>query len=126
MARSRTPNKISREFAVRLGRLKPDQKIRAIVLLNTLDVPPGSRRSREERDEIREQVRELAIPALREVDDILARHQGTRLESGLAALGGVAVEGTPDAIEALAESDRVRAIMEDQPVLPSSRSRRRA
>jgi hypothetical protein len=53
---------------------------------------------------------------LQEVDAILARFHGRRLAEGPNALGYIPVETTSSGIRALAQSDSVRGIIEDQPV----------
>jgi hypothetical protein len=62
------------------------------------------------------QVRRLARPALLSIDRILHRFRGRRLAQGADALGSISVEATPAGIEALAASEYVRAILEDQPI----------
>ncbi len=55
-----------------------------------------------------------AVEALQEIDRILAHDQGKRLSEQPDALGTVAVETTPPGVFALAQSDRVKVILEDQ------------
>ena len=57
--------KISSEFSARLAHLKPQQKIRAMVMLG-VNVPgktSGQRQSRAERQAVIEQIRHSAEPA---------------------------------------------------------------
>jgi len=110
--------KISPEFSTRLARLKPQQKIRAMVMLR-IDVPgetPARRQSRTERQAAIERLRQSCLPALTQIDDILAHYSGKRLAAQVNALGAVPVETTAAGIRALAASDQVKAILEDQAV----------
>ncbi|SRR5712692_7188798 len=109
--------KISREFAARLDRFGPQQKVRAIVLLRTKEtgVAPTRRRSRVNRQATIEAVRQSAEQALGEIDGILARFDGRRL-ADVNALGSISVETTARGIAALAASEHVKAILEDQPI----------
>ena len=111
--------KISEALADRLNRLPPDQAIRLILLVQvptTSDQPVGRASRRATRAATIEAVRAAAQPGLAEVDRILAQHDGRRLNGDLSALGAVAVETTAQGAHALAESDQVRALLEDQPV----------
>jgi hypothetical protein len=109
--------KISPEFARRLARLAPHAMARAIVLLDTgpaLAPTPG-RPSKAVRKEIAEAIRTAAAPALTEVDRLLER-SGGRLAPGPDLFGSVAVEAPVSALMALAGSEHVRALLEDQPL----------
>ena len=110
--------KISPAFSARLARLQPQQKIRAMVLLH-VDVPgklSGQRQSRAERQAMIERIRESVEPALTEIDDILDHYTGKRLAASVNALGAVPIETTAAGINALAASDRVKAVLEDQAI----------
>ena len=110
--------KISPEFFVRLAHLKPQQKIRAMVMLH-VDGPgksSGQRQSGAERQAMIERIRQSAEPALTEVDNILAHYNGKRLAASVNALGVVPIETTAAGINALAASDRVKAVLEDQAI----------
>lgn len=110
-------DKISPEFASRLGNLGPADKVRAIVMLRVGDVGrPRRRRRREERQAIIKDVKESAGQALDEVDEILDRFGGQRLEDEVNAFGTIPVETTPPGIYALASSPRVQMIVEDQSI----------
>lgn len=101
-----------------LGRLGPDQKVRAIVLLRLHGSPRGlaGRGSSRERQAAIKAVRQESEPAVRDIDKILQRFKGTRLATHADALGSVPVETTPAGISALAISEHVKAILEDQPI----------
>lgn len=110
---------ISREFSTRLDRLKPEQKVRAIILLHTKAIettparPPNRLTLRKARAEA---IRRSATQALRDIDAILQKSGGTRLASRPGVLGSIPVEATSDGIKALANSAHVKAILEDQPL----------
>ena len=108
--------KISPEFSARLAHLKPQQNIRAMVMLgvDAAGKTSGQRQSRAERQAMIEQIRCMAEPALLEIDDILKHYHGKRLATGVNALGAVPIETTAAGIHALAASERVAAIFEDQ------------
>jgi hypothetical protein len=110
--------KISPQFSARLARMRPDDQVRVVLILDRGGARPGAVRRRDSRERARavETVRRGAESALAEIDEILARRGGHRLAAAPDALGTVAVEGNPAAIRALAEVPRVRAILEDQPI----------
>jgi len=116
-AKTALPAKISAEFTARLDRLQPDQKVRAIVMLDVGTArTAGGRRARGERAETVTAIRETADAALPDLDGMLQRFAGRRLAAHADALGCVPVETTARGILALAALDHVRAILEDQPV----------
>jgi hypothetical protein len=110
--------KISPEFARRLGRLAPHAMARAIVLLDTgpAPAPSAGRPSKAVRKEISEAIRTAAAPALAEVDRLLERSGGRRLAPGPDLFGSVPIEAPVSALLALAGSEHVRALLEDQPL----------
>ena len=110
-------SKISREFAVQLNRFRPQQKVRAVVMLHTKDAgeTPARRQSRADRQAAVEAMRKSAEQALVEVDDILKRFDGKRLASSPDALGSIPIETTVAGITALTSFEYVKAILEDQP-----------
>lgn len=112
--------KISPEFAARLDRLDPFQKVRVIVLL-CLDNALGTstkRQSPAERQAIIDAVREAAQAKLLEIDRVLEQFGGKRLAPTVDALGSLPIETTVAGINALAASEQVKAILEDQTILP--------
>lgn len=111
-------SKISREFKARLNHLKPEQKVRAIVMLRTDKAQPARSkdRSSSNRQAIINRVREAAESALSDIDGILKRFDGKRLAGRVSALGSVPVETTGEGIKALARSEHVKAILEDQAI----------
>jgi hypothetical protein len=113
--------KISPEFAQRLNRLEPNDTVCAIVLLDARnDTGSGGRRqSLTQREASIDAVRDSAERALVDIDAILKRAGGRRLADDPDALGTIPVESTVAGINALADSDWVTAIFEDQSVLPA-------
>ena len=113
---------ISREFTARLNRLGAKQKVRAIVLLQTGEnkANPTKPSSRQKRKEAIEKVRQASRSSLPNIDQILAQHSGKRLSEEVDALGSIAVESTAEGIKALAASEHVKAIFEDQEIFPLS------
>jgi hypothetical protein len=111
-------DKISTPFKMRLKHMKPQQKVRGIVLLqlNDHELAPGRRQSPSERQTAIEAMRKVAEPALIEIDRVLSHFGGKRLGATVNALGSIPIEATPDGITALATLDSVKAILEDQPI----------
>lgn len=110
--------KISPEFTMRLSRLRPDESVRALVLLQTMEAqaPVARRQSRLQRRTKVAAIRQSAATAVAAIDNVLARFGGKRLSDQVSALGSVPVETTASGIEALAECDAIKAILEDQPI----------
>ncbi len=108
--------KISPGFAARLVQLGPDEKVRAIVLLDTARTQKamGRRLTKTSRRTAIKNTRQLTSEALPEIDRILKRHDGKRLKTRIDALSAVPVVTTPAGIDALTDSKHVRAIFEDQ------------
>ena len=110
--------KISPEFAGRLARLAPHAMARAIVLLDTGPAPaaaPG-RPSKAARKTIAEAIQAAVAAPLAEVDRLLERSGGRRLAPGPDLFGSIPVEAPASALLALAGSEHVRALLEDQPI----------
>ena len=121
MDRTRPENKtpkISAQFAARLNRLRAGQKVQAIVMVQTGTASCGAagRKGRAQRQAEAKSTRESAEPALAEIDAILKRHRGKRLAPEVNALGCVPVETTADGVRAIASSDLVKAVLEDQQI----------
>lgn len=113
-----TAEKISEPFRSRLSRLGPQERIQAIVLIR----PPrqgkgaGRRQSREERQAKVAAIQTAAASALEELDRILGQHDGKRLAESPNALGCIPIEATRQGVLAVAESELVEAVLEDQPI----------
>ncbi len=110
--------KLSPEFRTRLNCLGPEQKVRAIVILETKDASSssGRRQSRAQRQAALEAVRRSAGAALAQIDETLEPFDGRRLSGSPNALGSILVEANAAGVLALAESKYVKAILEDQPL----------
>jgi hypothetical protein len=115
--KKRSKKKISSGFAARLDRLGPRQKVHAILFLHTdVDDASSKRQRGDERETAIEATRESAEQALSEVDDILARFDGHRLADRPDVLGSIPIETTTAGLKALASSEWVTAILEDQEI----------
>jgi len=110
--------KISPEFARRLARLAPDAMAHAIVLLDTGPAPATARGrpSKAARKTIAEAIQAAAAPAMAEVDRLRERSGGRRLAPVPDLCGSIPVEAPASVLLALAGSEHVRALLEDQPV----------
>jgi hypothetical protein len=108
--------KISPGFAARLEQLRPEEKVRAILLLRTAapHTPLKRRPGKVTRRQAVKKSRQSVAEVLPDIDRILKRHCGKRLKSQADALGSVPVLTTPAGIEALTISEYVKAILEDQ------------
>lgn len=119
-------SKISPEFGARLERLTPQQKIRAVVMLETERSPsapggalpqaPARRHTPAERQVAIARIRSAAQHSLEEIRPILEAFHAHLLAPAPDALGAVPVEIDAAGILALAQSSRVRTILEDQEI----------
>ncbi|MEH1797503.1 hypothetical protein [Nostoc sp.] len=114
------PNKVSPEFASRLSNLEPQQKVRVIVLLQVQDTQSltNKRQSRNERQAAIKAVRESAEQALGNIIEIIQNFDGRSLTEHPDLLGSILLEITVAGVNALAESEAVKAVMEDQSIYP--------
>ncbi|WP_017315273.1 hypothetical protein [Mastigocladopsis repens] len=119
-------NKISSEFACRLSHLAPQQKISVIVFLKleNLDQSICSRQSRAERKAAMEGIRNSAKQALGYIHKIIQDFGGIQLAESPDALGSIPVEISAAGVEALAESDVVKAVVEEQEIVPANDANR--
>ena len=117
-------NKISPEFAARLTHLEPQQKVRVIVLLQVKEAEnlTGPRQSRTERQAAMQAVRKAAEEALGTLDSIIKYFDGQLLVEHPDLLGSIPVEITAAGVKALATSDAVKAVIEDQAIHPGHSS----
>jgi hypothetical protein len=111
-------NKLNPEFAARLDRLAPHQKVRVVVLLESKGVEnlDRKRQSRLERQSTIQSFRESAAQSLANIDEIIQHFEGKLLVDYPDALGSISIEITPAGIEALAKSEAVKAVMEDKSI----------
>ena len=116
--RTEQRHKISAEFARRLERLGPRDKVRAILLLGNESEETSSleRRSAAGRAATIEVVRETAQRILPDIDPVLRRYHGRRLADTVDGLGSMPIEITPAGISALAALKHIKTILEDQPI----------
>lgn len=114
-------NKISTEFACRLSHLAPQQKVSVIVFLqlDNLDRTVGVRLSRDERKRAMEGVRNSAKQALSYIRKIVQDFGGKQLAENPDALGSIPIEISADGVKALADSDAVKAVLEEQEIVPA-------
>ena len=128
-ARNRWPAKLSKEFSTRLASIPAHQKLNAVVLLETGEECSATQpHSPHRRTRAIGALRKTCRPVLVDMDEILARFGGRRLDDDVSALGTVAVEATPAGIRTLADLKDVKTVLEDQNVtrvrLRSGRSER--
>jgi len=120
-------SKISPEFGARLEHLEPQQKIRAVVMLETncsegggtLSNPlsaPARRQTLDERRAAIARIQQAAQCSLEEIRPILEAFHAHLLAPSPDAVGAVPVEIDAAGIPALAQSSRVRTILEDQEI----------
>lgn len=110
--------KISPEFATRLMTLEPQQKIRVIVLLQIPETENKTvkRQTRAERQNTIQVVRNNANQALANIATILQNFEGKMLTEQPDLLGSIPIEITAHGVTALAQSNVVKTIIEDQPI----------
>lgn len=113
-------SKISPEFRARLSRLDPQQKIRAIVLLETgqRNSLPVRRQTYAERQAAIAHIRSTTQHAMGELNTLLQGFDGHPLAKAPDALGSVPIELNVAGIAALATVSWVKAILEDQDIHP--------
>ena len=116
-AGNRWTAKLSREFATRLESIPAHQKLHAVILLETgEEYPPAPPHSRRRRTQTIDALRNACRPVLVDMDEILAKFGGRRLDDDVSVLGTVAVEATPAGIRILADLEDVKTVLEDQDV----------
>jgi len=110
--------KISHEFAARLKRLAPGEKVRAILMLDTPDDSIAREHGprHRNRQEAMKLIHNSAVGALDDIDGILKRFDGQRLAENPSVLGTIPVEATAAGITQLGACKHVKAILEDQPI----------
>ena len=115
---SKPKTKISPAFKARLEHLKPQQRIRVIVMLHLRVITRKStqRQSRAERQAAIDAIRKSGESVLPDLDKILQQFGGKRLADSVNALGSVPVETTAAGVIALADYERVSTILEDQKI----------
>ena len=112
-------HKISADFANRLSNLHPQQKVRVIVFLYVdKGKNCGARQSPAERKAAIEAIRKSAKLALDYIFKIIQEFGGKPLAEDPGALGQIPIEISAAGVNALAESDLVKAVLEDQQISP--------
>lgn len=117
-------NKISPEFEARLSRLEPQQKIRAIVLLETGQprTATSRRQTYTERQAAIAHMREVTHHSMGKLNRLLQRFDGHPLAQAPDPLGSVPIELNAAGIVALTDLPWVKAILEDQDIHSLQRS----
>ena len=108
--------KISPNFASRLKSFEPERKVRVVLVIKTRS---GLQTNPKRQDSVTRKAtvssnQKFTQPVLKDIDIILERFGGERLTKQANALGSILVETTPAGVLALAESNKVKAIREDQ------------
>ena len=116
-AANRWPSNLSEEFAARLASIPADETLHAVVLLETSEQSSAPHRHnlRQRRTAIGA-LRIACRPVLVDMDEVLAKWGGRRLDDEVSALGTVAIEATPAGIKILANLKDVQTVIEDQNV----------
>ena len=122
MINDSSKQKISPEFATRLSRYPSTTKIRVIVLLEGTKPELNNNSDRQNRLE-----RKASIKAMQDsveqswqmVDQLIKDFDGEKLAPRPNALGSITIEITPLGIKALASSDAVKTIIENQKIYMS-------
>ncbi|MDJ0901410.1 MAG: hypothetical protein QNJ55_21640 [Xenococcus sp. MO_188.B8] len=111
-------HKISPQFAARLKNYSPEQKVRVIVLLksNNNIADNSQRQSRLARKAAIQAMQQSVQQAAQEIDRIIQDYGGKKLAKQPNILGTIPIEITPPGIQALALSDSVKAIIENQKI----------
>ena len=110
-----------RHATSRQKKARPDSGriLHAVVLLKTPASATGNggnRPDRSRRQAAIDEIRASASKALAAIDEILAQFDGRRISDAPTALGTIVVETNAEGIAALAKSEHVKAVMQDQPV----------
>ena len=113
-------NKLSPEFASRLAQLEPQQKVQVIVLLQVKEPrnPTGKRQSSRDRQAAMQAIRESAEQSLEKIEGIIKDFEGKPLVAHPNVLGSIPIEITAAGVNAIAESDAVKAVIENQGIYP--------
>ncbi|UCE46711.1 MAG: hypothetical protein JSW47_13965 [Phycisphaerales bacterium] len=110
--------KLGAEFRLRLSQAEPDDRIRAVIVLNI--APPTAARagrlSREAKERTARRMKEVATELLPEIDSVLRDYHGKRLTEDVDVLGTISVEAPAAGLLAVARCDTVRAVLEDQDI----------
>lgn len=119
MINNSSQQKISPEFAARLNSYPPTAKVKVIVLLESIKPQITNNSPRQNRLE-----RKAAIKVMQDsvkqswqiVDRLIKDFDGKKLATNPDAFGAIPIEITPPGIQALALSDAVKVIIENQKI----------
>ena len=115
---ARATHKISPQFMARLSALATDERVQAIVMVQTAPTGPAPRAAKRQSPAARasaiQHMQQQTGEAFTDIDAILAAHGGERLSPALNLLGTLSIRATRNAILALAELSAVKAVIEDQ------------
>ena len=111
------PYELGAVLAARLASIPADETLHAVVLLETSEQSSAPHRHnlRQRRTAIGA-LRIACRPVLVDMDEVLAKWGGRRLDDEVSALGTVAIEATPAGIKILANLKDVQTVIEDQNV----------
>jgi hypothetical protein len=120
-------NKLSPEFATRLIHLEPQQKIHIIVLLQIVEPLNlgGKRQSPADRQSVIQTVKNSAAQAFANITEIIQHFEGHSLAEHPDAIGSIPIEITVAGINPLLQSPSVKAIIENQAILPCETPQKR-
>ena len=109
---------LSPHLRSRLVALSPTESVRVILALGERAAAelPAKRLTTEERNARIAATRKAAVAVFEDIDAILRVNGGRRLGDRPTALGTITVEATAKGVHALANSEHVAAILDDQPV----------
>ncbi len=117
---ARATHKISPQFMARLSALAADERVQAIVMVQTAPTGPAPRAAKRQSPAARanaiQHMQQHGAETLIRIDAILAAHGGERLSPALNLLGTLSIRATRNAILALAELSAVKAVIEDQAI----------
>ncbi|MEM8830305.1 MAG: hypothetical protein AAGE96_13240 [Cyanobacteria bacterium P01_G01_bin.19] len=117
MMNDSSKQKISPEFAAKLNSYPPTAKVRVIVLLQSASQQNNShRQNRQERKAAIQAMQDSVKKSWQIVDRLIEKYDGKKSTNQPDALGSMAIEITPSGVNALALSDAVKAIVEDQKI----------
>ena len=119
MSNKSPQEKISLEFAAKLNSYPATAKVRVIVLLESVNPERNHnslRQSRLERKAAIKAMQDLVKQSWQIVDRLIEDFDGKKLAIKPDVLGAIPIEITPAGIRALAVSDAVKAIIEDQQI----------
>ena len=118
MINDSSKQKISPEFAARLNSYPPTAKVKVIVLLQGANsqVNDSRRQNKLERKAALQAMQDSVKQSWQIIDRLIQDFDGRKLTPKPDALGSISLEITPDGVRALATSDAVKAIIQNQTI----------